>query len=108
MAAGAKDDETWGVRVPDVLRGLRRSPRRAPDPADGAQPRQTDVAGAGFLAEHDGVYPADRDVPAVAPPDAVIPATRSVTDEPAADQPARQPAEEQEVSAAAEAPADSG
>lgn len=107
--AASQDSDNRHVRVPDVLRGLRRSPRQAPRPA-----RPSEKLDADPLADRDVVYPSDRDAPAVpsepvspaTSPDAVIPATRAVADP--ADEPGDHASAGHEVSAGAEAPADGG
>ncbi|WP_157734804.1 hypothetical protein [Pseudofrankia inefficax] len=122
-----EDPDNRHLRVPDVLRGLRRSPKQPrqqtgqasarPAPARAAESLDVDL-----LADGDPVYPTDRDTPLTAvpaaasvppstpvtQPDAVIPATRAVVDAPVADEPERPATAAREVSAAAEAPADSG
>jgi hypothetical protein len=97
------------VRVPDVLRGLRRSPRQAPRAARPSENLEADP-----LTGRDVVYPGDREAPTgpsasasgATPPDAVIPATRAVAD-PADEADDHAPAG-REVPARAEVPADGG
>jgi hypothetical protein len=118
-----EDLDNRHLRVPDVLRGLRRSPKQPRQQTGQAPARPAESLDADLLADGDPVYPRDRDTPLitvpassslpppspVTQPDAVIPATRAVVDvdTPVADEPDRHASAARVVSAAADAPADS-